>query len=337
MTSDGYERIPRERAVEIAETALRKAGFSTAHRRAMTRNMVEAQAQECHSHGLYRLIACSTVAEAGLVDPVAEPSLRDEGPGVVGIDAHGGNSLLGFDLGAESLAEKVRTTGLAALAIRNCHHFSALWWEVEQLSERGLVALAMTPTHPYVAPFGGTEPLLGTNPIAFSWPRPGGDPYTFDFATSAVARGEVELRARRGESLPEGWAIDAAGAPTTDGKSALSGALLPFGEHKGSAISTMVELLAGPLIGDLLSSQTAEPNSSDEKGILHGELVVAIDPDRFGVSFATAERLFEGIAGQGARLPSVRRREARDRSDRDGLLISSDLLAELRARADMGG
>ena len=283
-------------------------------------------------HGLYRLIACSTVAEAGLVNLPATPEVTDRAPSVVAVDAKGGNSLLAFQSGAERLVEKARAGGIAALAINDCFHYSALWWEVEQLSAQGLVALAMTPTHPYVAPFGGTQPLFGTNPIAFSWLRPEGEPYTFDFATSSVARGEVEIRSRRGETLPEGWAIDDAGQPTADSTKALAGALLPFGRHKGSAISTMVELLAGPLIGDLLSSQTAEPGSSAEKGIQHGELVIAIDPSRFGVSFATAERLFEEIAGQGARLPSQRRRAAKREAEKEGLLISSELLEDLISR-----
>ncbi|MGP9687344.1 MULTISPECIES: Ldh family oxidoreductase [Halomonas] len=118
---------------------------------------------------------------------------------------------------------------MAALAINNSFHFSALWSEVEALSAEGLVALAMTPSHPFVSPAGGTLPLLGTNPIAFSWPRPGGMPYTFDFATSVVARSEIELHRRAGKSIPHGWAIYDEGNSTTDPVAALAGAMLPFG------------------------------------------------------------------------------------------------------------
>ncbi|SFH12453.1 Malate/lactate/ureidoglycolate dehydrogenase, LDH2 family [Palleronia marisminoris] len=328
-----YERIPRQHAADIATKILGGAGYSQAHVEVMARNMVEAQAQECHSHGLYRLVSCSTVAESGLVNLTATPEVTDRAPGVVAVDAKGGNSLLAFQAGVGQLVEKARASGIAALAVNDCFHYSALWWEVEQLSAQGLVALAMTPTHPYVAPFGGTQPLLGTNPLAFSWPRPDGEPYTFDFATSAVARGEVELRSRQGEALPEEWAIDDAGQPTTDSTKALAGALLPFGRHKGSAISTMVELMAGPLIGDLLSCQTAEPGSSARKGVQHGELVIAIDPGRFGVSLETAERLFEEISDQGARLPSERRRAAKREAAKAGLLVASHLLADLERRA----
>lgn len=333
MNNKTYERITHRHATDLATTILTRAGYSDAHVAVMARNMLDAQAQECHSHGLYRLITCSNMAATGLVNLTAEPTVTDHAASIARADAHGGNSLLAFTSALEMVTGKARDSGMAALAINNCFHYSALWWEVEQLANLGFVAMAMNPTHPYVAPFGGKAPLLGTNPFAFSWPRPGVDPYTFDFATSAAARGEVEIRNRRGESLPAGWAIDKEGNPTTESASALSGALLPFGGHKGSAISTMIELMAGPLIGDLLSSQTSEPGAKDGKGIHHGELVILFDPERFGVSSESAETLFRKIADQGARLPSQRRRAARLQSEKDGLLVSTELLAELNQMA----
>ncbi len=329
MEENSYERITRERATELASKILTKAGYSQDHAQSMADNMIEGQAQECHSHGLYRLIDCAKVANAGLVNLTAQPIVTDHAPSVVKVDACGGNSLLALKKGLKPLSEKAKSNAIAALAINNSFHYSALWWDVEQISALGLVAIAMSPTLPFVAPYGGTKPLLGTNPMAFSWPRPGGEPYTFDFATSAAARGEVEIRNRRGEALPPEWAIDGEGKPTTDAKSAMAGALLPFGKHKGSAISIMVELLAGALIGDLLSYQTAPANSSKTKGIVHGELIIAIDPERFGASVDAAEGLFKEITDQGARLPSQRRRAAKKASEEKGLLISSELLLEL--------
>ena len=123
------------------------------------------------------------------------------------------------------------------------------------LTDQGLAAMALCPSYAAVAPVGGTQALLGTNPFAFGWPRANGTPYVFDFATSVAARGEIELHRKAGKPLPEGWAIDAQGAPTTDPTAALDGALLPFGGHKGSAISTMIELLAGAMIGDVTSPE----------------------------------------------------------------------------------
>lgn len=324
-----------EEADLLSNDVLTSNGFSQEHAAAITRSVLTAQRDECHSHGLYRLIGCVQTARRGGVDPRAIPKVSDDAPGIVRVDAQRGCSLLSFEKGKPHLIEKAKHCGLAALAINNSFHFSALWSEVESLSEEGLVALAMTPSHAYVAPAGGTSPLFGTNPVAFSWPRPGGVPYTFDFATSVVARGEIELHKRAGKTLPEGWAIDRNGDPTIDAEAALSGALLTFGGYKGSALSTMIELLAGPLIGDLLGHETRAVDENGEGKPFHGELVLAFSPEVFlgketEKHMHHAESLFEGILSQGARLPSQRRHAARARSLADGIKIPESLYKELK-------
>lgn len=330
--------ISLQEAAALSKRLLIKHGFSQAHADAITRSVIAAQRDECHSHGLFRLIGCVQTALNGGVDTRAEPSITDQAASVVKVNAHQGCSLLAFEMGKPHLIEKAKRSGIAALAINNSFHFSALWPEVEALSAEGLVALAMTPSHAFVAPAGGTSPLFGTNPIAFSWPRPDGTPYTFDFATSVVARGEIELHRRAGKSIPHGWAIDNEGNSTTDPVAALAGAMLPFGSYKGSALSTMVELLAGPLIGDLLGHETQAANAQKTGKPFHGELIIALSPEAFLGEDATfhlkhAEVLFEAILGQGARLPSQRRFEARKRSQANGVTFPKALYKELTALA----
>lgn len=320
----------------LSLSVLQHNGYNQAHAEAITRNVLAAQRDECHSHGLYRLIGCVQTALNGGVDTNAVPEIIDQALSVVKVNAHQGCSLLAFEMGKERLVEKAKQTGLAALAINNSFHFSALWPEVEALSSEGLIGIAMTPSHAFVAPAGGTKPLLGTNPIAFSWPRPGNAPYTFDFATSVVARGEIELHKRAGKQIPTGWAIDAQGEATTSPIDALAGAMLTFGGYKGSALSTMIELLAGPLIGDVLGHETQPANEQKTGKPFHGELIIAISPDVFlGQDAARhlqhAEVLFENILGQGARLPSQRRFEARENSLRNGITIPKALYDELNA------
>ena len=281
---------------------------------------------------------------AGKVSPDAQPKLIDDGSGVVRVDADAGFSPAAFALGAPVLAERAEKLGVAALVINNCTHFSALWPEIETLTGMGLAAMAMCPSYSSVAPAGGTAPLLGTNPFAFGWPRPGAAPYVFDFATSVVARGEIELHRQAGKPLPEGWAVDRDGKPTTDPQAALDGAMLPFGGHKGSAISTMIELLAGAMIGDLTSDEALEYLGSTAILPHHGELILAFSPRRFaagrpGDPFARAEALLEAIAGQGARLPSQRRFAAREKTARDGITLTTDevaMLERLRQGASKG-
>ncbi|MEQ8286296.1 Ldh family oxidoreductase [Thalassospira sp.] len=323
-----------EQAEKLSLAVLEGNGFSHDHAAAITRSVVAAQSDECHSHGLYRLIGCVQTARNGGLDTHAEPEIIDQAPAITRVNALKGCSLLSFEKGLPFLIEKSRACGISVLAINNSFHFSALWPEVEAISSQGLVGLAMTPTHAFVAPTGGTKPLLGTNPIAFSWPRPGRTPYTFDFATSMIARGEIELHRRAGKSIPDDWAIDENGAPTTDAAKALEGAMLTFGGHKGSALSTMIGLLAGPLIGDVLGHETHAASEDAPGKPHHGEIIIAFCPETFLGSDAQkhlehAEDLFEGIIEQGARLPSQRRFEARERSRENGVTIPKALHDEL--------
>ena len=325
-----------QQAEQLSLDILTRNGFSDAHAAAITRSVLAAQRDECHSHGLYRILNCVEAARLNAIDPRAEPEIIDQAPAVVRINAHQGCSLLSMEQGLPLLVKKARTAGIALLGINNCFHFSALWSEVEALSSQGVVGIAMNPTHAFVAPAGGRRPLLGTNPFAFSWPRPGQTPYTFDFATSVVARGEIELHRRAGKQIPDHWAVDADGNPTTSPEEVLAGAMLTFGGHKGSALSTMIELLAGPLIGDLLGHETQAPTAEESGKPFHGELLIAIAPevllgDQAAQHLSHAERLFEEIIDQDARLPSQRRYAARERSLVNGVTIPEALYLELKA------
>jgi delta1-piperideine-2-carboxylate reductase len=337
MTNENADVVlSPEQLFALAREVLVRHGASAPHADAIARVIVQGQRDECQSHGLYRLLGCVRSLRSGKVDPRAEPTLRDIAPGVLAVDAHYGFSLLAFETGLPRLAEKARSQGIAAMSIQRCFHFSALWPEVEAIAAQGLVGLAMTPSHSWVAPAGGTRPVFGTNPIAFAWPRPGGQPFVFDFATSAIARGDIELHAREGKPIPAHWAIDRDGAPTTDARAALEGAMQTFGGHKGSALAAMVELLAGALIGDLTSSESQAFDAGAGASPCHGELVIAMDPRRFlgddyQAGLARAETLFDAVTEQGARLPSQRRFDARRRSERDGVHIPAALYRDVMA------
>lgn len=311
-------------------------GMSEAQAAAIAEVITAAERGECHSHGVYRLIGCVRSMTLGKVVRDATPEVIDHAPSIVRVDAQYGYSCLAFVLGMPLLLAKARQNGIAALMINNCFHFSALWAEVEAISAKRLAGLALTPSHSWVAPAGGTKPLFGTNPFAFSWPRPAGHPYTFDFATSEVARGEIELRRRAGKAIPLGWGLDQEGEPTTDPASALAGAMVAFGSHKGSALSTMIELLAGPLIGDFMSFESKAHDEGVGAVPCHGELVIALDPGRFlgsdvNAHLVRAEQLFDAIVGQGARLPSQRRHDARVRTATEGVRVSRGLYEDILA------
>jgi LDH2 family malate/lactate/ureidoglycolate dehydrogenase len=329
-------RMTLDAVRKLARTVLLGSGLSQAHAEAVAETMVAGERDGCASHGIYRLLVAANSIAKGVVAVDADPVVSEPAPALVRVDGGGGFAQLAFERGRVRLEEKARGYGIAALALTNVVHFAALWPEVEALAERGLVALAVTPSHAWVAPAGGTVPVFGTNPIAFGWPRPGDHPFVFDFATSAVARGEIELHRRAGRPVPDDWGDDPDGQPTTDAAAVLNGAMRTFGGHKGSALAAMVELLAGPLIGDMTSRESLDADAARGGSPIGGELIVTIDPagflgDAVADHLARAEAMFAAIEGQGARLPSQRRYAARARSLAEGVVIPAALYRDIMA------
>ncbi len=319
---------------DLARAKLRSVGLAGDHADAVAETMVAGERDGCASHGIYRLLVAANSVRAGVVVPDAVPVVSEPAPALVRVDGRGGFAQLAFARGLPLLLEKARAGGIAALALNNVVHFAALWPEGEAIAEAGLVALAVTPSHAWVAPAGGTRPVFGTNPIAFGWPRPDGPPFVFDFATSAVARGEIELHRRAGRPVPDDWGYDADGRPTTDAEAVLAGAMRTFGGHKGSALAAMVELLAGPLIGDMTSAESIDADRGRGGSPIGGELVIAIDPagflgDAVADHLARGEAMFAAIERQGARLPSARRYAARATSIRQGVNIPAALYEDI--------
>lgn len=320
----------------LAMKVLRQAGFSEQTSSSVAEAVVAGERDGCKSHGLYRLLVCVHSLNVGKVNPVAEPILREGSPSLMRIDAGQGYSLTALAKYKDDFCNRVKQQGVAAMVINRCVHFSALWYDIEQLTEKGIAALAMTPSHAWVAPAGGSRPLFGTNPIAFGWPREGGNPYVFDFATSAIARGDIELHRREGKPLEPGWGIDKNGKPSISPESVLEGAMLTFGGHKGSALSTMVELMAGALINDLTSKESMALDGGSGASPLGGELIVGFDCAKMSGGNASsaqrkAEDLFNSIIDQGARLPSQRRFENRLRALREGVTITGKLYADIQS------
>jgi len=329
-------RIPLAEVQQLAERVLLHQGLSLPHAQAMARTIVAGQRDDCQSHGVYRLITCAHSIASGKVDLQAEPVLTEQRGAIVRVDARRAFSPLAFERGLPALVQAARTHGLGALVINRCFHFSALWPEVEAITAHGLAALVLTSSHAWVAPAGGHKPVFGTNPIAFGWPRPGAEPFVFDFATSAIARGDLELHRRAGTALPPGCGVDAQGQESTDPIAIAQGAMRTFGGHKGSALAAMVELMAGALIGDWTSAESLAFDAGAGAAPCHGELILAFDPawlsgGNLAQAQARAEGLFAAITNQGARLPSQRRFAARARSLQKGVAIPRKLHEEILA------
>ncbi len=250
------------------------------------------------------------------------------------VDARHGFAFPGFDLAIARLPDMTKASGIAAAGFTRSHHAGVIGHHVEKLAEAGLVALAFGNTPKAMAPWGGRQPLYGTNPIAFAVPHRGRPPIVVDMALSQVARGKILTAAQKGEAIPEGWAVDEAGNSTTNAKEALKGALQPIGGAKGAALALMVEVLAVALTGARFGFEASSFFDADGPPPGVGQLLIAIDPAAFGGADVFGDRmaaLAAMIEGNGdARLPGSRRIALREKAAREGVTVDAPLLAEVR-------
>ncbi|HTZ76382.1 MAG TPA: Ldh family oxidoreductase [Stellaceae bacterium] len=331
-------RVSLDELRELLQRILTANGMASANAAVIAGRIVAAERDGSPSHGLIRLPGYLSSLKSGWVDGRATPVVEDPAPGLVAVDARNGFAQPALAAGLAPLLAKTRSNGVAALLIRNSHHFSALWPDVEPIAEAGFIAFAFVNARSRVMPWGGTKKLFGTNPMAFACPRRSGPPLVWDQASSIRAQGDVLVMAKRGESLPPGIGFDAEGNPTTDPKAVLDGgSIAPFGGHKGSSIALMVELMAAALTGGRFGFEDASAAIPGAQTSNAGEAILAIDPQRVaGEAFLDrAELLLQRLAGDGeARLPGDRRYAHRAIAIAEGLRIPrqdhDDLLALAR-------
>ena len=300
------------------------AGASAANAASVAQALVAAQADGLKGHGLSRGPTYLAMLKSGKIDGQAVPTARQPKPGVLAIDAAHGFAYPAIDLAIVELPELARRQGIVAAPIRRSNHCGAAGLHVERLAEQGLVALLFANTPGAIAPWGGAKPVFGTNPIAFAAPLAGREPLVIDMALSKVARGPIVAAKQKGESIPEGWALDTAGKPTTDPAAALAGTMVPLGDAKGATLAMMVEILAAALVGTHFAFQAS--SFLDDKGGPPdtGQLILAIDPASMGGNWF-AERmklLAHAIEEQdGTRLPGMRRYGLRAKAKAEGIEV----------------
>jgi (2R)-3-sulfolactate dehydrogenase (NADP+) len=319
-------------AEELVTNALARSRTSAENARAVAKALVLAEADGIKSHGLIRLPLYAAQAKKGKVDGFATPSAKRTRPGVAVIDANNGFAYPAIDLALDLLPEMARASGIAAVGIGRSHHCGAAGHHAEKLADAGLVALFFANGPAAMAPWGGSRAVFGTNPIAFACPLPGRAPIVVDLSLSKVARGNVLAAAQKGQAIPEGWALDTDGKPTTDAKAALGGTMVPLGDAKGTALALMVELLAAGLTGSNFAAEASSYFDAEGAPSLTGQFMIAMDPTAFasGVErFAVLARSIE--EQEGTRLPGARRTALRKRAKKQGLLVSDALLAEIKA------
>jgi len=314
--------------------ALERSNTAAANAASVATALVQAEIDGHKGHGLSRVPAYAAQARAGKVDGQATPRVTRPKPGAVVVDAADGFAFPAIDAAIAELTRIAPAQGIGVAAIHHSHHFGVAGRPVERLAEQGLVAIIMGNSPKAIAPWGGTQAIFGTNPIAFAAPRKGQAPLVIDLSLSKVARGRVMVAAQKGEKIPEGWALDKAGLPTTDAKAALDGAMLPMGDAKGAVLALMVEILAAALTASHLGFEASSFFTADGPPPRVGQLLLAIDPGALsGGAFAERlETLLAAMLAQpGVRLPGTRRLANRARAS--AIDVEPKLLAEIEALA----
>lgn len=298
--------------------------------------VMQAERDASLSHGIFRLPAYVKTLQSGYVNIHATPKVTNQAASVVRVDADNGFAQPAIQAGKTMLLQKARSTGLAALALHNSHHFAALWPDVEEFAREGMIVIAFANSRRRIAPWDAREALLGTNPMAFACPKVDGPPVVWDQASSVIAQGAVLMAAEQGRELEPGLLIDAKGENTTDPTTLQKGgALRSFGAHKGSAIALMVEVMAAALTGGKFGFEDLESELKGSATQNVGELIVILDPVAFGVP-ELPERITTLLdhlrAGGVNRFPSESRYKARLKNAK-GIPISVENYQKLLALA----
>lgn len=319
--------------LELAKKTLLANGFDEENASILADTIMRAERDGSVSHGLFRLPAYVAGLKSKKINGKARPELENVAPSIIKVLGNNAVAPMVLSLGLPTVIDLAKKNGVAVLAIKNSHHMAALWPETEAIAEAGLVGIACTSYKPAVAPAGATKPLFGTNPISFAWPRPGKTPVVYDMATASMAMGEVQIAKREGHKVPPGTGLTKDGKETTDpGEIADGGVILPFGGYKGSSIAMMVELLAGALIGENFSFETAAKDNNDGGPPSGGEFIIAISPEKIsGEGWDKhADEFFNKMSAMdGVRLPGERRHK--NRLDKGPRNINEELVNKIKS------
>ncbi len=328
------ERISLPEAEALIEAAFHAQGASRLAAAATARALTAAEAEGQFGHGFVRVEDYLAQMRTGKIDARAEVATRSLGASSVLVDAAHGFAYPALDIAIEAGAAAALETGCAAMGVVRSHHCGALSVQVDKLAQRGLLGLMVANAPAAMAPWGGAQLMFGTNPIAFAAPRAGTTPLVIDLSLSKVARGKVMAARKAGRAIPEGWALDKQGAPTTDPDAALAGAMVPAGEAKGAALALMVEVLAAAMTGAAFSRDASSFFAAEGPPPGVGQFLIAMRPmdgDGFAERLETLLGAIETM--EGARLPGARRAAAIAAARESGVDVPTRLLEIARAAA----
>ncbi|MGE5572675.1 MAG: Ldh family oxidoreductase [Bacteroidota bacterium] len=338
--SAGSHRLDAERAKQICRDMLRAAGVPRQDAELIADTLVFAELRGVSSHGLVRLGSYIRRVKLGLMNPTASPCVVQKGASTALVDGCNGFGQV-VTMRAMNLAiEMAGATGAAVVGVRNSNHFGAAAYYVMAAVKVGMIGVVLSNAAPAMAPWGGAVAMMGTNPLAIGIPAGEEPPVVLDMATSAVARGKIRLAAKKGERIPEGWALNSKGEPTTDPQEALAGTLLPASGPKGYGLALVIDVLSGILTGSGFSRMVR--SLDDMSGpVRAGHLVATINVQAFTnlPSFKAEVDAFirevkdcpKAAGVDRIYLPGEIEFEAASRLSERGITVSDGVAADLKA------
>lgn len=318
---------------QLARTALEKAGANSKMAEAAAAHLVRAELQGLPTHGMSRVPFYCSMLRNGRSDGAAEPAMVADRAAVCLIDNRDGLPYVSAQWAIEEVIQRARRNGIAFAGIRNSAHAGVLGIHLEAVGKAGLVGFAFTNSPAAIPAWGGRKGLFGTNPVAAIFPRRDADPLVIDLALTTVVRGKIMLAMKRGEKIPEGWALDRNGKPTTDPKEAIEhGSLFPIGGVKGAMLALMFELICSSLTGAAIGSEADSFFSEQGNRPRIGQAFFAIDPGQLAGLDRYHERVETLVAAMQSdpevRLPGARRFAA-ERAGKAGIEVPDELLAQI--------
>lgn len=325
--------VARDELTELATEFLCERGAPAAAARVQAVHLVEAELRGHPSHGVRRLEVIGARMENGVLDPAAAPRLEWIGAAALRVDGRCGFGPVSAYAAVDALIERVPASGVAVASLSRTHHLGMLAPYVERLAAVGLVGIVLSATEGLVHPWGGAGALLGTNPIGIGIGATGGD-LILDMSTGATSAGKILDYHARGLPLPEGWAVDPGGEPTTDAAAAAKGAISPFGGPKGYALGLAFGTLVGALTDSALGTEV-HGTLDAEKETTKGDVIVA-----FGTSLVAGgdtrdkvgdylDRVRASGRTAAVQVPGDRARAERARRMEDGVPIAHDVWQSL--------
>ncbi|MFK7902749.1 MAG: Ldh family oxidoreductase [Nitratireductor sp.] len=319
-------------ATALVESIFVKHGVLQKDAKAVADALVNAQANGQNGHGFSRIQSYLAQVKTGKVNATPNLTHSKSKPTFIQINADGGFAYSALLLATDLLAETASEYGMAAASLYNSHHCGSLGQTLERLSSNGFIGIMVSNGAKAMAPWGGDKPIFGTNPIAFSVPR-SPQPLTIDMSLSKVARGNLLAARNNDKAIPQGWALDSKGNPTTDPNEGINGTMIPAGDAKGASLALMVEILSSALTGSNFSYECDSMFEGEGPRPHLGQFIIAIDASAGANNFSERleELLLEITNQEGARLPGQRAKTAYKKAQEHGIEISDELFDQLQS------